>query len=238
MNKFSKLALSTVVAIMPFTTMAQDAAQAFSGNVTLTSDYVLRGQSQTENNPAIQGGFDYNHESGLYLGTWASNVSFADGLEIDGYGGFAGELANGLGWDVKGIYYAYPATDSGEDYMEFGPSLNYTFGGDFEPTVTVGVLYSDDYQFNTGEAYWVYSDLDLTLPNEFGLGFHVGNQSVKNELVWGTPDWLEYNVSLSKTLGPLDFSVQYIDTDLNATECYGGANICDEQVVFSVSGGF
>ena len=122
--------------------------------------------------------------------------------------------------------------------MEFGPSLNYTFGGDFEPTVTVGVLYSEDYQFNSGEAYWVYSDLDVTLPNEFGLGFHVGNQSVKNELAWGTPDWMEYNVSLSKTLGPLGFSVQYIDTDLNATECYDGANICDEQVVFSVSGGF
>ena len=238
MKKFSKLALSIFVVIMPFTTIAQDATQNFSGNVTLTSDYVLRGQSQTENNPAIQGGFDYNHESGLYLGTWASNVSLADGLEIDGYGGFAGELANGLGWDVKGIYNAYPSTDASEDYMEFGPSLNYTFGGDFEPTVTVGVLYSEDYQFNSGEAYWVYSDLDVTLPNEFGLGFHVGNQSVKNELAWGTPDWMDYNVSLSKTLGPLGFSVQYIDTDLNATECYDGANICDEQVVFSVSGGF
>jgi uncharacterized protein (TIGR02001 family) len=41
----------------------------------LVSDYIFRGISQTQNQPAIQGGFDYNHASGFYVGTWASNVA-------------------------------------------------------------------------------------------------------------------------------------------------------------------
>jgi hypothetical protein len=45
-----------------------------SANVTLASDYVFRGVSQTDNQMAIQGGFDWGHDSGFYVGTWASNV--------------------------------------------------------------------------------------------------------------------------------------------------------------------
>jgi uncharacterized protein (TIGR02001 family) len=227
--------------------IAQDSAHTFSGNVTMTSDYLFRGQSQTDNGPAIQGGFDYSHELGLYAGTWASNINFADGVEWDIYGGYSGELANGLSYDLTAIYYWYPATtdtDAGEDYMEFGPSLSYTFGGDFEPTVGAGFLYSDNFSFNSNDSLYVYGDLGVTLPNDFGLGFHVGHQSIENEAAWGTPDWLEYNVSLSKSLMGLDFAVTFSDTDLKETECFStdggltGSNICDSTVIFSISGGF
>src|SRR5260221_1043536 len=65
---------------------------AVTGNMTLVTDYRFRGISQTLGRPAIQGGFDYAHESGLYLGNWNSNVSSAAGypggnLEMDFYGG-------------------------------------------------------------------------------------------------------------------------------------------------------
>ena len=46
-----------------------------SGNLGLTSDYRFRGISQTQNAPAIQGGIDYAHSSGLYIGNWNSSVS-------------------------------------------------------------------------------------------------------------------------------------------------------------------
>ena len=49
---------------------------SFSGNVGLYSDYIFRGYTQTQNEPAIQGGFDVEHSSGLYAGTWASNVDW------------------------------------------------------------------------------------------------------------------------------------------------------------------
>ena len=49
---------------------------SFSANVGLYTDYIFRGYTQTQNEPAIQGGFDVEHSSGLYAGTWASNVDW------------------------------------------------------------------------------------------------------------------------------------------------------------------
>jgi uncharacterized protein (TIGR02001 family) len=239
MKTLSKIILTSVIAFQPILGFTQDSPHSFSGNVTLASDYLFRGQSQTDNSVTIQGGIDYSHEAGLYLGTWASNISFTDdAAEVDLYGGYSGEFANGLGYDLFAVYYWYPGTngtDSGENYIEFGPSLSYTFGGDFEPSVGAGFLYSDDFSFNSGEGFYAYGDLGFTLPNDFGLGFHVGHQSIKDEAAWGTPDWMEYNVSLSKSFMGVDLAVTYSDTDLSEAECFGGGNICDSTVVFSIS---
>ena len=240
MKKLFNLILAAIVLMLPVLVTAQDSAHSFTGNVTLASDYLFRGQSQTNNNPTIQGGFDYAHEAGLFLGTWASNINFAGDLEIDYYSGIAGETAGGLAWKLLGVYYQYPSSGDGNgvDYWEVGPSLSYTFGGDLAPKLGAGFLYSDDFSFNSGESWWIFADLGFTLPNDFGLGFHIGQQSISDEAAWGAPDWLEYNASLSKVIGPYTFAVKVSDTDTSELECYGGANICDMAVVFSISGGF
>ena len=41
-----------------------------TANLGVVTDYRFRGVSQTHENPAIQGGVDYAHASGLYLGAW------------------------------------------------------------------------------------------------------------------------------------------------------------------------
>ncbi len=240
MKKLFSLILSAVVLMVPAIVSAQDSPYSFTGNVTLASDYLFRGQSQTDNNPTIQGGFDFAHESGLFLGTWASNINFGGGLEIDYYGGLAGETDGGLAWKLLGTYYEYPSSGDGVgvDYWEVGPSLSYTFGGDLAPKLGAGFMYADDFSFNSGAGWWVYSDLGFTLPSDFSLGFHIGQQSVKDEAAWGTPDWLEYNVSLSKVLGPYTFAIKASDTDLKEKDCFSGTNLCDTAVVFSVSGSF
>ena len=48
----------------------------FTWNIAITSNYVFRGLTQTDGKPAIQGGFDFTHRSGFYLGTWMSNISW------------------------------------------------------------------------------------------------------------------------------------------------------------------
>jgi len=107
-------------ALVPSVALAQAAAapaspHTFTGNLTFATDYRFRGVSQTFKGPAVQGGLDYSHASGLYLGTWASNVSgnqYPNGssLEWDFYGGWKGEVAKDLTLDVGGLYYWYPGT--------------------------------------------------------------------------------------------------------------------------------
>lgn len=91
----------------------------FTSNMSIVSDYRFRGISQTMRQPAIQGGFDYSHISGLYLGTWASNVDGTahyynnTSLEWDFYGGFKGKFfpckCPDFGYNLGVIYYYYPS---------------------------------------------------------------------------------------------------------------------------------
>jgi len=88
----------------------------FTGNVGLYSQYVFRGVSQTNEKPALQGGFDLGHKSGFYVGTWASNISWISdavptasaSLEWDLYGGYKGTFAEDWGYDLGVLYYWYP----------------------------------------------------------------------------------------------------------------------------------
>jgi uncharacterized protein (TIGR02001 family) len=82
-----------------------------SASIWLTTDYVFRGISNTDENPAIQGSLDYTYK-GFYLGIWGSNTSFTDAaIEIDYYAGYAGSFGE-LGYDIMGIYYSYPSGGS------------------------------------------------------------------------------------------------------------------------------
>jgi uncharacterized protein (TIGR02001 family) len=86
----------------------------FSGNVAMASDYSFRGISQTDRKPAIQGGLDLAHPSGIYLGTWGSSVNFGEDLsagqraqmELDVYGGLRRSVAGLVDLDLNATYYA------------------------------------------------------------------------------------------------------------------------------------
>src|SRR6266498_1225542 len=88
-------------------------ADSSTGNVGLFSQYVFRGITQTNEKPAVQGGFDLGHKSGFYVGTWASNISWISdytpgvsaSLEWDFYGGYKGSLPADFGYDLGVLYY-------------------------------------------------------------------------------------------------------------------------------------
>lgn len=87
---------------------------SLTANVGLFSSYRFRGLDQTFGKPAIQGGFDYAHASGLYAGNWNSNVSSGAGypegsLEMDFYGGYKTSVGD-VGLDMGLLYYYYPGT--------------------------------------------------------------------------------------------------------------------------------
>jgi uncharacterized protein (TIGR02001 family) len=99
----------------PAEAAAADASpHTLTGNVGLFSSYRFRGIDQTYGKPALQGGFDYSHSSGVYLGNWNSNVNSGAGypegnLEMDFYGGYKHAFGD-FGLDVGGLYYYYPGS--------------------------------------------------------------------------------------------------------------------------------
>lgn len=118
MFKKTLLAGAVAAAIMPFAASAADAPASphtLTGNLGLYSQYIFRGLTQTDGQPAVQGGFDYSHSSGFYAGTWASNISWLrDGGgyrsggsgEFDFYGGMKGAFGKSdFTWDLGTLYY-------------------------------------------------------------------------------------------------------------------------------------
>lgn len=104
-------------------TQTGDAASdhTFTGNIGLFSDYRFRAISQTYKEPAVQGGFDYSHSSGFYLGTWASNVSGnlymnGAGMEWDFYGGYKFSPLKDLIIDMGAYEYYYPGAHFNDEH--------------------------------------------------------------------------------------------------------------------------
>lgn len=191
-----------------------------TANVTLASQYRYRGLMQTNNKPAIQGGFDFTHASGLYLGNWNSSVSWLnDGnsdvsapVEMDFYGGYKGNLAADVPFDLGVLQYYYPgdypsgytSPDTTELYagVGYGPVM-------FKYSVAMTNLFGF-----ADSKYSQYFDLS----GNFDTGFwgltvnaHVGRQTVRNLTDGAYTDW---KLGLTKDFGQgLAISVAYIDTN-------------------------
>src|SRR5690554_5200838 len=116
---------ATLFATSPLLATAEELP--ISANLTIASDYAFRGISQTDQRPAIQGGFDYAHGSGLYVGTWASNISDGTaGIETNLYGGYAFELGP-VGVDAGLLRYYYPGSLASANTTEAYVGLTWEF---------------------------------------------------------------------------------------------------------------
>lgn len=218
----------------------------FTGNVGLFSQYVFRGVSQTNERPALQGGFDLGHKSGLYVGTWASNISWLSdaapvsaSLEWDVYGGYKGSLPADFGYDVGALYYYYPgrypvANYTKPDTLELYAALTWKF-------LSLKYSYSADsktfgFPDSRGSDY-----IDLTanydviekvsdVIGKVTLTGHVGHQRFKHVGDFNYTDW---KVGASTEVYGLTAGVFVTGTDAK-TELYTnpfGKKIADTQVV-------
>ncbi len=222
-----------------------NAPENISGSVWLTTDYVFRGISNTDENPAVQGSLDYTFK-GFYIGIWGSNTSFTDAaIEIDYYGGYAGAFGN-LGYDVMVIYYTYP--DGGDDpepnYFEAHLGLTYTFAGiPLTPTIGAGYDYSPDFFGEDGDAHHVNGILELSLPYLFTLSGEVGYQEVEGDESTGDGqgmdggdgfDYVYWKIGLAKEIPKwFTLDLSYYKTDNDAENFFG--DIADSRFVFTVT---
>lgn len=218
MGKLISKALLLAMSAGALTAPVALAEGEFSANVALTSDYVWRGVSQNNENPAIQGGFDY--ANGLfYAGTWAANVAADGTMELDFYGGLAGETDGGLAWDVGVIGYFYPGSDD-LDFAEVYAGLGYEFDGGVGVGGYVYIDPDNESTYLEGTASYGFSD-------ELSADVSVGNYSFD-----GGGDYTNWSVGGTYSFDFFDVDLRYWDTDVD------GIDIAEERVVLTVSKGF
>lgn len=213
--------------------MAADAPtpeHTLTGNVGVYSQYIFRGLTQTNKNPALQGGFDYAHASGLYAGTWMSNVSWltdsstgykSGSLEMDFYGGYKGSLGGDVGYDLGVLQYYYPGNFSSTsavkaDTLEAYGALSWKWlSAKYSQSVTKNTFGVS----NSNGTY--YLDLAATVPvtDTVNVVAHYGMQKYNggtNNTNYSYNDW---KVGATYTL-PKDYSVgfYYTNTDMTNTQ--------------------
>ncbi len=184
---------------------AAEPEYTIAGNFGLVSDYRFRGISQTTEKPAAQGGFDLAMKSGLYLGTWASNVNDwanteGNGMEIDFYGGFKGSLPMDFGFDIGLIAYQYPGTTANpkqntrELYVGIskGP-VSYKLSR----TMTSAWFGIDEAKGS------LYHDLSASygLAEKVTLSAHAGYQKIKGDWAGGDASFKDYKLGVAYDLG-------------------------------------
>jgi uncharacterized protein (TIGR02001 family) len=219
--------LSTLVASGAVMAQAAPAAPepeyTLSFNVGAVTDYRYRGISQSRLKPALQGGADFAHKSGFYIGTWGSTVKWikdAGGdtnLELDVYGGYKFTLG-AFGLDVGALRYLYPSSD-----LSPNPDTTELYVAGTWGPATLKYSHSTTNLFGFADSQGSgYLDLSATFDTGFwGLTVtpHVGHQRVRHNSAASYTDW---SVGLGKDFGNgLSASVAYVDTNTNS---YRGAN--------------
>ncbi len=234
LSKISALCLAATTLFAASSAMAwesEDGQHSTSASVALSSEYIWRGISQTDGDPAISGSFDYAHSSGFYAGTWASSYDFDDeaSSEIDVYAGFSGAFGeSGIGYDVGVLRYMFP----GEDY-----NWNEVYGSLSYSIFNLGVAYSSDTLGSDEDGYYYSLDAAYDLPMGLNLYGGVGLYDAdENTFADGIDDYSHYWVGVSKDLAGFTFDLSYQDTESDAEDIYGDR--AEETFLFSVSKSF
>ena len=220
------------------------ATDNFSATIWLTTDYVYRGISSTDEGPAIQAGLDWNY-SGFYLGVWGSNTRYSDvGIEIDYYGGYAWEW-QGVSFDAGALYYHYPGEDENRsdgldpgggqeaDYWETGIKLSYAFEGWLSPGAGINYFYSPDFFGEDGAGHALAGNLGLNLPYEFVLALELGYQVVAGDKLSTGYNYHWWQIGLGREISGFNLDLSYHDVDDVIEAC--GGDLCDSRLVFTVS---
>jgi len=211
-------------------------------NVGLYSQYVFRGLTQTNGDPAIQGGFDYSHASGFYAGTWASNISWltdstsvtgytSSSMEWDFYAGFRNTFGKSdFGYDVGLLYYYYPGTRSDiaapgsvdADTLEIYGALSWKW-----LSAKLSYALSDDVfgVANADGTYYLDFTASYPVPNtKLSLVAHYGIQKFTGSAAPGfsnddNASYEDWKIGASYAL-PQDFTIgaYYTDTSMDATQ--------------------
>lgn len=236
---FGAIAL-IVGAAMPAHAQIETSVGTFAPSVTVTTNYLFRGISQTERGPAVQGNLEYSYGFGMvtpYVGSFISNVQFPDGsfgalrqrLEVDFFGGVRIEPVDKFVLDFGAITYLYPTNTVDKNPTPQGvgnPQWTEVYGKasyDFGLVKLVGsVFYTAHFSAASGKGVYVESGADVPLPffDLTAIG-RIGRQTIERNANFGFPDYTTWNLGLSREVLGFIVTGMYSDTNVKRGAALG-----------------
>jgi uncharacterized protein (TIGR02001 family) len=246
-SKLLNILILTALAI-PGVAMAADAEptpeHTVACNVGYTSDYVFNGISQNFRNPAVQGGFDYVHVSGLYAGIWSSVISGNQytnaSMESDVYAGYNGKVNDDLGYNIGLMEVFYPGgkayNTTPNTYKKWdtteaivgatwkGLNVKYTFtltdwyginSSGFTPTMWADGSSTADSAGNLDSKGSGYIEANYTYDVSEGLSV-TGHAGHQKINNFSKLSYTDYKLGVNKTYAGFNFGLAYTNT--NATD--------------------
>lgn len=218
-----------------------------SGNLGLTSDYRFRGISQTQNAPAVQGGIDYAHSSGFYVGNWNSSVSSSmytngAGVKSDVYAGYKKEIM-GVTVDVGSYNYFYPRATTAGTGSNFDTYEGFVGLGYGPVAVKYSRTLGNGYFGTTnakGTGYYEANVNYLIPGSKISLLAHAGRTNVANQ---STGDYDDYNFGLGYDLVGWNIAAKYytnsgLSSAAKTADTINGQKLYKNAAVLSVSKAF
>ncbi|MGB5143623.1 MAG: TorF family putative porin [Shewanella indica] len=212
--KHTKFSMSVIAGLV---LLAGEVQATVSGNIGVASNYLWRGVTQTNDSVAVQGGIDYSHDSGFYLGTWASNVDFGDdtSYELDFYGGYSGSIGEDFGYDIGYLYYGYPDAKGDIDFGELALTLSWKW---FELGYAKVVNAGDDVAkapLDNKDLSYIHAGFSYPITETVTLTAHYGYSDGDVVQSWfQVSNYADYHLAISKDTGIGSVSFMVADTDL------------------------
>ena len=218
-----------------------------SGSVGLASDYRFRGVSQSDEQLAVQGGVTVTHDSGLYIGTWASNLAGwgtfgGANMELDLIGGYKAKLADNATLDIGLTWYMYPGGADNTDFAEPYAKLTGTAG---PATLTAGAAYApkqqaigrwyatgadaaagaftdpgakDDNLYLWGDGAVAVTGTPITAKAHIGHSWGQDGLGPNATAIAPTGEYWDWSIGADVTWRNLTFNASYVDTDISNRE--------------------
>ncbi|HNP35237.1 MAG TPA: TorF family putative porin [Woeseiaceae bacterium] len=203
-----------------------------SGQVTIATDYMFRGVSQTLSGPTIQAEMSLEYNNGWYAFLWASNVDFTDAgavddgarVEVDAGIGYALSINDHLTADLSAIVYTFPGTNEGfdYDYLEWQASLS------LDEQHQVTVAYSENVFGSAASGTYVSLASGLEIARQLNLGVELGYYNLRN--AYGFSYYFA-ELSVAGTLKSIDWQLSYFATSNGAETLFYESTVNDRLVL-------
>ncbi len=234
-RRSNRLLMATIVSLLGMQMYATTAvASEFSGVATLTSEYIYRGLKMSDGDPALQLGLDYEHDTGLFVGIWASTIDIRSAMgerdtELDYYGGFHYAAESPFTATITVLRYSYPGQTGMHSY-DYNEVL---VGATWRERYSIELGYTSNlYGLDRIARHWELRS-EWPVANAWVIGAALGGNDMSDA---GVSHYLHWDIGASARFSRLTFDLRWYDNE--QPDGFAALSSADSQLVLSISAAF